>query len=197
MPQQPVCYNDQEDHIREQIPCQGSEEIPSLHEISAITTSWCSSKVSVPAKYNHHHYQQQDQSTQTHPLPCPQPYLALDIRYMESVLLTPLFAVPFPHPKWRVGPGTGAVYEDGSVLLEAFPGNMGYVMQSIEVEQEDVVVSRGGKQKTRGHRDGRRARSHGEERKKDRKETRMKDRFHLFRGSERRGYTKGQACQQE
>lgn len=103
-------------------------------EPSASSASAASPVLSVPSQHQYYH-------TQTRPASCG-PLLALDTRYEESALRTPLHALPFPHPKWCVDPATGAVYEDASAILEACEPGLEDVRPSIENIEKDIVTKR-------------------------------------------------------
>lgn len=95
------------------------------------SSAWASASSSTPSVPSQHHRD----DTQTHPTSCSLP-LALDTRYEESALRTPLHALPFPHPKWHVDPDTGKVYEDASVILEICEVDLEDVQPSIESSEE-------------------------------------------------------------
>lgn len=106
-------------------------------EPSTSSISSSSPILSVPSQnYNH-----QDHHTTTHPTSCG-PLLALDTRYEESDTRTSLHALPFPHPKWRIDPDTGAVYEDASVVLEVCEVDLEDVRPSIESAEEETGTKR-------------------------------------------------------
>jgi len=56
-----------------------------------------------------------------------------DITYPESYLRTPIYALPFPHPKWHVKVGTGEAYEVTSPIWEEYDAEVGYVNSVGEV----------------------------------------------------------------
>ncbi|USP81925.1 hypothetical protein yc1106_09199 [Curvularia clavata] len=60
----------------------------------------------------------------------------IDTKYPESALRTPLYALPFPHPKWGVDPRTGEAYEDTGLMIEALREDPGDVRESIEDVEE-------------------------------------------------------------
>ncbi|KAG9190965.1 hypothetical protein G6011_09053 [Alternaria panax] len=58
-----------------------------------------------------------------------------DVSYPESYLRTPIYALPFPHPKWHVKAGTGKVYEVTSPIWEEYDAEVGYVNSVGEVKE--------------------------------------------------------------
>ena len=58
-----------------------------------------------------------------------------NIPYPESYLRTPIYALPFPHPKWHVKVGTGEAYEVTSPIWEEYDAEMGYVNSVSKVRE--------------------------------------------------------------
>ena len=58
-----------------------------------------------------------------------------DIAYPESYHRTPIYALPFPHPKWHVKVGTGEAYEVTSPIWEEYDAEVGYVNSVGEVRK--------------------------------------------------------------
>jgi hypothetical protein len=58
-----------------------------------------------------------------------------DISYPESYERTPIFALPFPHPKWHVKAGSKEVYEVTSPIWEEYDAEVGYVDSVGEVRE--------------------------------------------------------------
>ena len=48
---------------------------------------------------------------------------------------TPVFMLPFPHPKWHVRPSTGEIYEVTSPILEEYDPETGYIDSVGEVRE--------------------------------------------------------------
>jgi len=83
-----------------------------------------------------------------------------DISYPESYLRTPIYALPFPHPKWHVKVGTGEAYEVTSPIWEEYDAELGYVNSVGEVREsiESRVGDEGDKENSveKGTRRGKR-----------------------------------------
>jgi hypothetical protein len=59
-----------------------------------------------------------------------------DISYPESYERTPIFALPFPHPKWHVKAGSKEVYEEVmSPIWDEYDAEVGYVDSVGEVRE--------------------------------------------------------------
>jgi len=65
-----------------------------------------------------------------------------DIPYPESYLRTPIYALPFPHPKWHVKVGTGEAYEVTSPIWEEYDAEVGYV-NSVGEARESIEICEG------------------------------------------------------
>jgi hypothetical protein len=88
----------------------------SQHEFLLATTASQTLHSNVDTTTNFHHYNH----------PSTQPMHMANILYPESYLRTPIYALPFPHPKWHVKPGTGEAYEVISPIWEEYDAEVGY-----------------------------------------------------------------------
>lgn len=69
--------------------------------------------------------------------PSSQPARMTDISYPESYLRTPIYALPFLHPKWHAKTDTREFYEVTSPIWEEHDAEAGYV-NSVEEVKESV-----------------------------------------------------------